>query len=160
MSSPQSLSAPQQTNRLRRPFAVAALWLCVWPVAGGCYDGQELVELAQAEAMRTRLDEVDLGRFHTSLPRNPNGNSVTEIEFEIFASAARYRVPTIEERLERERFRLRSETLRAVRQASPEELTEPDLASLKGRIASVANEILEDNLIQAVGFKSFRLMYQ
>ena len=125
----------------------------------GCYDGEQLVELARAEAIRTRLEEVDLGTYRTTMPRDAVTASVTEMEFRVFGNVPRYRIPEIEEQLETEGYRIRYATLTALRQAAPEDLADPGLTVLRERIAEVANEILKEGAIDSVGFADIRFVH-
>jgi hypothetical protein len=103
------------------------------------------------------LAEVDLGAFHTTLPRDPNSVSLTELKLHIFGTVARYRVPEVQKQLKTESYRLRHETLTAVRQATPEELAEPSLAKLRKRIASIVNGIFAESPVKAIGFYEFSM---
>ena len=38
--------------------------------AAGCYDGDALVQRVRDRSIRTRLEEVDLGEFRVTLPRD------------------------------------------------------------------------------------------
>jgi hypothetical protein len=129
-------------------------------ISSGCYDGEQLVELARSEAIRTRLEEIDLGTYRTTVPRDPETALVAELEFRIFANAPRYRIPAIKEALAEHGFRLRYETLAAVRQATPEELAEPNLVELRRRISDVTGNVLKDTGIQSIGFADLRLLQQ
>ena len=133
-----------------RLLIVAAVFGC--GLCAGCYDGTALVSRARSAALTTRLSEVDLGSYHTTLPRDPNSVSLTELRMHLFGTVPRYRVPAIEQQLKTEEFRIRHATLAAVRKASREELAEPSLASLRERIEKVVNEILEDAPVKSIGF--------
>jgi flagellar basal body-associated protein FliL len=69
----------------------------------------------------------------------------------------RYRVPDVEKRLKVEEYRLRHETLGAVRSATRDELAEPSLTQLRERIEKVVNEILEDAPVKSIGFYEMSL---
>jgi hypothetical protein len=128
-------------------------------LSGGCYDGQALVELARAEAMQARLEEIDLGTYHTSLPRDPHFAAV-EIEFHIFGQVPRHRAPEIRQELELQRYRLRFAVITVARQANAEQFSEPDLSVLKERLKQAANEVLADEPIVAVGFQELRFVHR
>ena len=77
------------TASLKVPLALAAFLLssnC------GCYDGDSLVTQARSAALSTHLAEVDLGSYHTSLPRDPKTGSVTQLRLHIFGNVPHYRV--------------------------------------------------------------------
>jgi len=121
-------------------------------LCSGCYDGEVLVNQARSAALNTRLAEVDLGKFQTTLPRHPDSRSLTELDMHIFGTVPRYRVPEIEKQLKTEEYRLRYETLVALRKSTREELSEPSLAQLRTRIEDVVNGILADAPIKTIGF--------
>lgn len=121
----------------------------------GCYDGEALVKEARSRALRGRLAEVDLGQFHTMLPRDPDEVSLTELRLHMFGTAPRYRTKAIEEQLEKEGYRVRHETLAAIRQSTPAELAEPNLTSLRKRLESVMNGIFEESPVKSIGFYDF-----
>jgi hypothetical protein len=129
--------------------ALVVLGLAACP---GCYDGEVLVQQARSSAVKTRLAEIDFGTFRTTLPRDRKNNSFTELELHIFGTVPRYRVPEIKQQLKVEEYRLRHETLAAVRTATRDELAEPSLAQLRQRIEQVVNAVLSDAPVKAIGF--------
>ena len=133
-------------------FAVLAVGLST-----GCYDSQRLLHEARSTAPTTRLAEVDLGRFQTTLPRDKKTNSFTELNVHLFATVPRSRVATVKGQLQAEEYRLRHNLLAAVRNATPEELSEPSLAQLRERIERVMNEALTDRPVKSVGFYQITL---
>jgi len=126
--------------------AVVALWI------SGCYDGQVLVTRARSAALDTRLAEIDLGSFHTSLPRDPESGLITELGLHIFGNVPHYRVAAINRQIGIEEYRLRHEIIAAVRATSNGELAEPSLKSLRARIELIVNGILEEAPVEAIGF--------
>ncbi len=124
----------------------------------GCYNGDAMIEQARSTAMDTRLAEIDLGSYATSLPRDRDTNSVVELRFRIFGTVRRYKVPDVESQLAADGFRIRHAALAAVRQATPEELTEPDFTQLRARIETVVNSILSDAPVKTIGFYEMRLV--
>jgi hypothetical protein len=131
------------------PLVAAALLLAS---CAGCYDGEELVTQVRSAALNTRLAEVDLGLFHTTLPRDGKTGSITELSLHIFGTVPRYRVPAVEKQLKTDEYRLRHETLAAVRGSSREELAEPSLNSLRTRIERIVNNIFDEAPIKDIGF--------
>src|SRR3954464_16041625 len=127
-------------------FAVA-LALC-----SGCYDGSEMVKQAQSAALKTRLAEIDLGKFQTTLPRDPVTNHFTAIDVHIFGTVPRYQLAAVTRQLKADEYRVRHETLAAVRKSTREELAEPSFAQLRARIEKVVNSVLEDAPVKEVGF--------
>jgi len=130
-------------------FTLIALGLAI---CAGCYNGETLIEDARSTAVKTRLAEIDFGTFQTTLPRDRDTNSLTDLKLHVFGTVPRYRVPEIKKLLKVEEYRLRAETLSAVRTATREELAEPSLMQLRKRIERVLNEILTDAPVKTVGF--------
>jgi hypothetical protein len=122
----------------------------IW--SGGCYDGHEMVKQAQSAALNARLAEVDLGKFQTTLPRDPNTASFTSLDLHIFGTVPRYRLGAITRQLKTDDYRLRSETLTAIRESSREELADPNYTLLRARIEKVVNSVLEDAPVKEIGF--------
>src|SRR6185503_2775545 len=87
-------------------LVVAALLPC-----SGCYDGDALVKQAKSAALKTRLAEVDLGTFQTTLPRDENTNLFTDLDLHIFGTVPRYRLAAVKKQLKVDEYRLRHETL-------------------------------------------------
>jgi hypothetical protein len=124
-----------------------ALSLCA-----GCYDGDSMVKEAQSAALKTRLAEVDLGKYQTTLPRDPVTNRFTALDIHIFGTVPRYRLAAVNKQLQADEYRMRYKTLAAVRQSSREELAEPDFAQLRARLEKVVNSILQDAPVKEIGF--------
>ena len=147
-------------HRLRRAIDLANIAPCVLGVStllvcaccAGCYDGDDLVKRARSAALTTRLAEVDLGTFQTTLPGNSLSSALTELEVHVFGTVPRYRVPAIETQLKTEEFRLRHEMLAAIRTTTQEELTEPSLIGMRSRIGTVVNGVLADAPVKTIGF--------
>jgi hypothetical protein len=133
-------------NRWGAILAVA-LALCA-----GCYDGSSMVKEAQSAALKTRLAEIDLGKFQTTLPRDPVTNHFTAIDVHIFGTVPRYQLAAVTKQLKADEYRVRHETLAAVRKSTREELAEPSFAQLRARIEKVVNSVLEDAPVKEVGF--------
>src|SRR5436190_17551373 len=108
-------------------FIVRILWPVVVALAFGaccgCYDGSAMVKQAQSVALNARLAEVDLGKFQTTLPRDPNTNHFTALDLHIFGTVPRYRLSAVNRQLKTDDFRLRYETLAAIRKSNRDELT-------------------------------------
>jgi hypothetical protein len=141
---------PTTTGRTGRGRLAVALAACL--TCSGCYDGAALVNEVRSAALRTRLVEIDLGTYRTTLPRKRNESEAGEIKLHIFGTVPRYRIPEIEKHLQADGYRLRHETLAAVRQSTEEELTEPNLTALRERLEQVINQQLADAPIKSIGF--------
>lgn len=135
--------------RRAMPLLLAAL---VAVSQSGCYDGQQLVTQARSAALDTRLAEVNLGSYHTSLPRDPKSGLTTLLGLHVFGAVPHYRVTEINRQLAIEEYRLRHEIIAAVRATSNEELAEPSLKTLRARIEHIVNGVLEEAPVEAIGF--------
>src|SRR5262245_31431871 len=102
------------TIRRKHRWCAFCLVLPAFSLWSGCYDGAALVRQARTKAQNTGVAEVDLGKFRTTLPRDPNTNRVTEVDLHIFGTVQRYRASAVKKQLKAEEFRLRHETLAAV----------------------------------------------
>jgi hypothetical protein len=140
-------SGPSFVAKFTATAGAALLVLC-----GGCYNGEEMVKQAQSVALSTRLAEIDLGKYQTTLPRDPVTNHFTSLDIHLFGTVPRYQLDAVSKQLKSEEFRVRSETLVAVRQSTREELTEPNYAQLRARLEKVINGVLTDAPLKEVGF--------
>ncbi|HEX3600268.1 MAG TPA: hypothetical protein VHU84_08990 [Lacipirellulaceae bacterium] len=123
----------------------------------GCYDGSALLKQAQSTALSTTLAEVDLGKYQTTLPRDPNSGLFTTVDLHIFGTVPRSRLSTVEKQLENKEYLVRHETLTAVRQSTREELTDPTFAKLRARLEQVVNQTLADSPVKEIGFYQLTL---
>jgi hypothetical protein len=151
-----------QTNSLRprslRRFAAVSVLAVAALGCTGCYDAHALVDQVRTDALRNRLHEVDLGTFRTTMPRDPKSNLLMEMELHLFGTVPQYKIRSIEERLEADNYRLRYETLAAIRETNGDELTEPDLTHLRGRLTQVVNNILTDSPLKSVGIQDIKIV--
>jgi hypothetical protein len=121
-------------------------------LVGGCYDGEAMLKQAHSTALNTSLAEVDLGTYRTTLPRDPDTGRYLELELHIFGTVSRPRLSEVKKALKADDYRVRQETLTAVRSSTREELTDPKLAQLRARIEQVVNKVLADAPLKEVGF--------
>ena len=147
-----SLSSKRCSGFFRRFLGLLALVL-----AAGCYDGSALVKQAQSTALNASLAEVDLGEYRTTLPRDPQTGAFTSLDLHVFGTVPRSRLTEIKKQLMSDEFRVRHETLTAVRQATHEELTDPKLSALRARIEKAVNGVLADSPLKEVGFYQLTL---
>jgi hypothetical protein len=124
----------------------------------GCYDGERLVKRARNAAIRTRSEEVSLGYFRTTLPREANGGTPMEVELELFVTTKRYRVQQIERVIEAESARLRQKLLVAIRETTAEEIADPRLVGLRQRLLAVTKEIFVKPPIDSMGIRQIRFI--
>jgi len=135
-------------SRVKWPRTIALVLAC----CTGCYDGAAMVKQAQSTALNARLAEIDLGKFQTTLPRDPNTSRYTSLDIHIFGTVPRYKLAAVTKQLKSDEYRVRYETLTAVRKSTREELAEPNFAQLRARIEKVVNQLLADAPIQDIGF--------
>jgi hypothetical protein len=64
----------------------------------------------------------------------------------------RYRLAAVTKQLKNDEYRMRHETLAAVRKSTREELAEPNFAQLRARLEKALNGMLEDAPVKEVGF--------
>jgi HAMP domain-containing protein len=123
----------------------------------GCYDSSALLNEVRSDALRSQTHEINLGLYRTTMPRDANTNSLTEIELRLFGTVPQYKIAAIEEQLEADAPKLRYETLIAIRKTTAEELGEPDLGKLRARLMQVANSVIKDAPIQSIGIEKIRI---
>jgi hypothetical protein len=132
------------------------MWPLVFIVAfapcTGCYNGAAMVKQAQSAALNSRLVEIDLGKFQTTLPRDPNTNNFTALDLHVFGTVPRYQLAAVNRQLKTDEYRIRHETLAAVRRSTRAELAEPNYAQLRARIEKVVNGVLADAPVKEIGF--------
>jgi hypothetical protein len=150
---------PLRPSRLWRIAAGSTLAIAALACAG-CYHAHALVDQVRTDALRSRLHEVDLGTFRTTMPRDPKTNLLMEMELHLFGTVPQYKIRSIEERLEADNYRLRYETLAAIRETNGDELAEPDLTHLRGRLTQVVNNILTDSPLKSVGIQDIKIVYE
>jgi hypothetical protein len=136
---------------------LATLGLLALGLVAGCYDGSALVKQAQSTALNASMAEVDLGEYQTTLPRDTETGAFTSLDLHVFGTVPRSRLSEIRKQLKSDEFRIRHETLTAVRQSTREDLTDPTLAKLRARIEEVVNRVLADAPIKEVGFYKLTL---
>ncbi|MGD9634397.1 MAG: hypothetical protein AB7G28_22280 [Pirellulales bacterium] len=137
-----------------------ALWASAFfavTLLPGCYNSTALVEEVRSHALRSQTHEIDLGLYRTTMPRDPNTNTLTEIELRLFGTVPQYKISAIEQQLEADAPKLRFETLAAIRRTTAEELGEPDLGKLRTRLMQVANSVIKDAPIQSIGVEKIRI---
>jgi hypothetical protein len=149
----------RQSTYLSRCAALFALAF-VALVCAGCYDAHALVDQVRSDAMRNRLHEVDLGTYRTTMPRDSKTNLLMEMELHLFGTVPQYKIRAIEQRLEADGYRLRYETLAAIRATNGDELAEPDLTHLRGRLMQVVNNILADAPLKSIGIQEIKIVYE
>ena len=133
-------------------------WAMSVALSAGCYDSRALVEQVRTDALRSQTHEVDLGEYRTTMPRDPDTATLTEIELHLYGTVPQYRIPAIEKQLKADGYKLRYDTLVAIRKTTSEELAEPNLGQLRARLTQVANNVLEDAPIKTIGVEQIRIV--
>lgn len=150
------MNPPNLTARLTCLAALLAGLGC-W-CAGGCYDSKRLVEQVRNQAIRSRLDEVSLGQYRTTLPRFAIDDSPMEVVVDLFGTAVRHKIPEIEKALAADDYRFRQSILIAIRQTTAAEIADPDLKAVRQRLFDVVNSELPDTPVEAIGFRDIRFI--
>lgn len=148
----QQAAAPTNRRRATSVLLVAA----ALAASTGCYDGAALVDRVRNDALKNRMEEVDLGRYSITMPRDVATTETVEVEMHLYGSLPRYRRAEVEGRIEEQGYRLRHETLMAVRGSPLEDFTDPDLAALRERLLATTNNLLQEQSLQSVGFHEIR----
>lgn len=138
-------------------FALLGLAI-VAPMLSGCYDGKALVEDVRRNAIRTRLIEVDLGKFRVTMPRDQRTSVMTEVDLHLYGEAPRYLVSDLEKELEDKQYLVHDRTIMTLRELDPRELVDPDLIALRTQLLDTMNEVLTSTKISSVGFYDMRLI--
>jgi len=127
-------------------------------LASGCYNGEVLTDRVRKDALRLRQEEVDLGRYSVTMPRDAATAETIEVELEVFGSLARYQRAKVEKQLEDKAFLLRHGAVMAIRNSTGDDFTEPDLTTLRTKLLTVANGLLDEPTLQKVGFHNIRFI--
>ncbi|QDT01381.1 flagellar basal body-associated FliL family protein [Adhaeretor mobilis] len=145
------MSNSSNKHRSQRLLPLLAL-----PLLIGCVDADALISQRRAAAAGMRLEEVDLGKFHISLPpHGPDGQSGV-VNFHAFVQVTNRNLKEVQTTVEEHRPRLRHQMLMAVRNFSAEDLTAPELASLRKKLVDAVNEPFDEPLAQTAGFYSVK----
>jgi hypothetical protein len=138
---------------------IRVAWCALVAVAiAGCYDSKALVEQVRSDALRGQTHEINLGLYRTTMPRDPITGTLTEIELHLFGTVPKYKIQGIEKQLKADGYKLRYDTLVAIRKTTAEELGEPNLGQLRTRLMDVANDVIKDAPIQSIGVEKIRIV--
>lgn len=144
---------PATANR-----AVLATLMGTALLAPGCYEPEAMIERVRNDAIKTRLEEIDLGLFHVTLPLDQRNNEMTEVFLHVFGTSVRYRIDTIKKKLTEEEHLLKQSILVALRETTNEDYAEPRLLKLRSRIIQAVNGVLGDTPVERVGFYDIKLV--
>ncbi len=126
------------------------------PMMVGCYDSAGLVERARGHAVRTRLEEIDLGRYFVTRPRDLASGEVVEVQLHVFGTLPHYQLKQVGRELEAQEHVVRHRVILTLREAPDRELSDPGLAALTERLLRVINDSLPNAPIEALGFYEVR----
>lgn len=124
----------------------------------GCYDSKRLIEAARNKAIQTRLDEVDLGEFRTTLPRDHADSSAMEVVVDLFGTVPRYKIPVVQEVIDRDEYRMRQAVIIALRKTTANEIADPHLTTFRERLLTVVNAELGETQLESLGFREVRFI--
>jgi phage-related protein len=141
-------------HSLRATLAVAALGAA----SLGCVDGDKLVARVRNNAIRTRIDEVELGSYKVTLPRNFPTGEMTEVEVRLYGETLRYKINEIEDELKQKAPVFEDHTLKVLRETTRQELADPDLTRLRARLLESMNATLTGAPLTALGFYEVRFL--
>lgn len=145
----------QPNRRSRRSSCLLAVLVAA---CAGCYSGEGLVARVHSDAIRLRLEEIELGRFRVTLPRDERTSEMTEIVVHLYCEVARYKITSVKEETERLRPQIEDVVIRTLREVSHEELAEPPLNSLRERLMTAINSVLTEAPLQSLGFYEVRFI--
>ena len=142
--------------RSSRRLAIVALALGVSSV--GCFNGEKLVARVRNHAIRSRVDEVKLGQYRVTLPRNRLTGEMSEVDVRVFGETLRYKINEIEDELKSRAPEIEDHTLRILRETTREELADPELTDLRARLLASMNEVLTGAPLKSVCFHEVRFL--
>jgi len=124
----------------------------------GCVDGDKLVARVQNNAIRTRIDEVELGSYRVTLPLNFQTGEMTEVDVRLYGETLRYKINEIEDELKQKAPVFEDHTLKVLRETTRQELADPDLVSLRARLLESMNQTLTGAPLTSLGFYQVRFL--
>lgn len=124
----------------------------------GCYSSEGLVSKTRNKAIRSRIDEVELGSFRVTLPRDITTGEMTEINLRLFGVSERYKINEIQADLEARGPKIEDTAIRTLRMTQREDLVDPDLKKLRTRLLAAMNEELNGAPLRSIGFYEVRFI--
>lgn len=143
-------------SQRQRTFVASLLGSWALVALAGCFDADRLIESRRLTAIRAKLQEVELGEFHVTLPQGKNYDHTTELHFRVFGRVATRDAEAVAEVVENYQPQIRDQMLVATRELHREDIEEPKLIALRETIAEVVNGFLEEQPVQSIGFYTFR----
>ncbi|QDV76186.1 flagellar basal body-associated FliL family protein [Botrimarina mediterranea] len=145
-------------TRLRSSVRLAIVALTLGVPSVGCFNSEKLVERVRNNAIRTRIDEVKLGQYRVTLPRNPQTGEMAEVDVKVYGETLRYKINEIEDELKSRAPEIEDRTLQVLRETSREELADPNLVTLRERLLTSMNEVLTGAPLKSIGFYQVRFV--
>lgn len=142
-------------RRLAGHIGLPIALLLVSLTSVGCIDADAMIKSRRVIAIRTRLKEVDLGKFRVTLPHAVERTDSSELHFHVFGQIINRDLDDVEEALKKKGPEIRHRMLIVARLMTIEDLEDPKLTTLRASIAKVVNESLEGEPVQSVGFYRF-----
>lgn len=124
----------------------------------GCYSSEGLITKTRNKAIRTRIDEVELGEFRVTLPRDVTTGEMTEMTLRLFGESERYKINEIEDDLKARGPKIEDTAIRTLRETNREDLIDPDLKKLRTRLLAAMNEELNGAPLKSIGFYEIRFI--
>lgn len=149
------LSPPLLAAAPRRLLAAAAIGSALLT---GCYNPDTLIQRVRDRAIRTRLEELDLGKFRVTLPRDPVTSGTTEVDLHVYGELPRYKVAKTRNEFEDKAYLLHDKTLTVLREIDPKHLSDPELKVIRARLLATVNGVLDEPTIDSVGFYDLRFI--
>ena len=146
-----------RSETVRRKFFLGLLLGASMVISSGCYNGEELVERIRSKAIRTRLEEIDLGQYRITLPRDSKSNEMIEVRIHMFAHAARHRLSSLERELKEKDFLIQDNMLTTFRAFKNEDLEDPELTYLRKTVLETVNSTLHEPLLSSLGMYDFQI---
>lgn len=140
------------TRLLLFPLFMATLALL--PTAG-CFDADAISASSPGAIDGLRLEEIDVGEYHVTLPQMAGQIGSGAVEFHIFGSVAHRDRNAAAKALKARGPEIRADVLGAVRSIDTAKLADPKLTAVRTEITRVLNKAIEKPLVQGVGFYSF-----
>ena len=139
-----------------RSFAYTLLTISVC-LCFGCGKDETYVDEMEILPQKEELAEFSLGKYMIPLPVNPlvhatewsHGNPMY-LSFDLFVVVKPNDISKIERAWARSEGRFRDEVLTTCRQANLDELTEPTLATLKGKLIRVAIRRFDEHIVRRI----------
>lgn len=122
----------------------------------GCVDAEGMINRRREIARGMRLEQVDLGKFHITLPpKTPDGKGGV-LNFHAFVQVTHRDREQVQVIVGENIPRLRHHMLMAVRRFSADDLTEPELIALRKELVDAVNEPFEEPVVKEAGFYKFK----